>query len=149
MIELTNVAYKKGNRMARNISEMESGEEIRFWKPKSYEFIKALKSGGTGKTILMQDTTINEKFVCKKYDPEQKEYEEEFYTRFVDEIKIMYSVYNSNIVRIFYVGYLIKNLIEKYEIDCFKYSILLEKMITVNPDNRAGSFELLQKEIAE
>lgn len=261
-------AYKKGNRMARNISEMESGEEIRFCKPKSYEFIKALKPGGTGKTILMQDTTINEKFVCKKYDPEQKEYEEEFYTRFVDEIKIMYSVYNNNIVRIFdyflypeiktgyiimeyiegrdiddyfqfeegehinsvfvqivnafayleknkilhrdvragnvlidnsgtvkiidfgfgkrfnadesneqasillnwpasqipgeiwkevynvkteifYVGYLIKNLIEKYEIDCFKYSILLEKMITVNPDNRADSFELIQKEIAE
>ena len=61
--------------MARNISEMESGEKIRFCKPKSYEFIKALKPGGTGKTILMQDTTINEKFVCKKYDPEQKEYD--------------------------------------------------------------------------
>lgn len=260
--------YEKGNEMARNISEMEQGEEIKFCKPKSYKFIKALKHGGTGKTILMQDTAINKRFVCKKYDPEQKEYEEEFYTRFVDEIEIMYSVYNSNIVRIFdyflypeiktgyiimeyiegrdieeyfqfeegehinsvfvqiinafaylennkilhrdvragniliddsgtvkiidfgfgkrfnvdetnehasillnwpaskipgeiwkevynvkteifYVGYLIKNLIEKYEIDCFKYSILLEKMIVINPDNRISSFELIQKEIAE
>lgn len=254
--------------MARNISEMETGEEIKFCKPKSYEFIKVLKPGGTGKTILMQDTTINEKFVCKKYDPEQKEYEEEFYNRFVDEIKIMYSVYNGNIVRIFdyflypeiktgyiimeyiegrdideyfqfeegehlnsifvqiinafayleknkilhrdvragnvlidntdtvkiidfgfgkrlfidgsdekasillnwpasqipeeiwkevynvkteifYVGYLIKNLIEKYDIDCFKYSILLEKMISLNLDTRIESFELIQNKIAE
>lgn len=73
----------------------------------------------------MQDTTINEKFVCKKYDPEQKEYEEEFYTRFVDEIKIMYSVYNNNIVRIFdyflypeiKTGYIIMEYIEGRDID--------------------------------
>lgn len=50
---------------------------------------------------------------------------------------------------IFYVGYLIKNLIEKYDIDCFKYSILLEKMILVNPYDRVESFELIQTEIAE
>ncbi len=254
--------------MVRNIDEMKSGEEIKFCKPKSYEFIRALKHGGTGKTILMRDTIINETFVCKKYEPEQEEYRDEFYNRFVDEIKIMYSVHNNNIVRIFdyflypknktgyiimeniegrdideyfqfeegehinsvfvqiinafayleqnkilhrdvragnvlidnsgtvkiidfgfgkklnvdeiderasillnwpasqipreiweevydvkteifYVGYLIKNLIEKYNIDCFKYSILLDKMITVQPNERIGSFELLQKEIAE
>lgn len=254
--------------MAKNISEMESGEEIKFCKPKSYEFIKALKAGGTGKTILMRDTIINEKFVCKKYEPKQKEYEDEFFNRFVDEIKIMYSVYNDNIVRIFdyflyheiktgyiimeyiegrdieeyfqfeekedinsifvqiinafaylekknilhrdvragnvlvdnsgtvkvidfgfgkmsdtdeldehasillnwpasqipreireevynvkteifYVGYLIKNLIEEYELDCFKYSMLLEKMVLVNPNERVKSFELIQKEIAK
>ena len=49
----------------------------------------------------MRDLTINELFVCKKYDREQKEYEDEFYNRFVDEIKIMYSVYHNNIVRIY------------------------------------------------
>lgn len=254
--------------MAKNISEMKSGEEIKFCKPKSYEFIKSLKSGGTGKTILMCDTIINEKFVCKKYEPKQKEYEDDFFNRFVDEIKIMYSVYNDNVVRIFdyflypniktgyiimeyiegrdideyfhfegeeninsifvqiinafaylekknilhrdvraanvlidtsctvkiidfgfgkrsdtdeidehasillnwpasqvpreikkevynvkteifYVGYLIKNLIEKYDINCFKYLALLEKMVLVNPDDRVGSFELIQKEIAK
>lgn len=216
----------------------------------------------------MRDITINEKFVCKKYDPDQKEFEEEFYKRFVDEIKIMYSVYNNNIIRIFdyflypeiktgfiimeyiegrnideyfqveegehinsvfvqiinafayleknkilhrdvraenvliddsgtvkiidfgfgkklnadmpgdqasillnwpasqipseiwrevynvkteiyYVGYLIKNLIEKYNIDCFKYSRLLEKMVIVNSSERIESFELIKKVIAE
>lgn len=254
--------------MVKKISELKSGEEIKFCKPKIFEFIRPLKSGGTGKTILMRDATINENFVCKKYDPEQKEFEEEFFNRFVNEIKIMYSVYNNNIVRIFdyflypeektgyiimeyidgrdideyfqfedgedinsafvqiinafaymeknnilhrdvraanvlidnsgtvkiidfgfgkrlntnvdverasillnwpasqipseiekevynvkteifYVGYLIKNLIEKYNIDCFKYSILLEKMVLVNSNERIESFELIQKKISE
>ena len=254
--------------MGLKIEEMEAGQSIKFQKPKCFEFVKALKSGGTGKTVLMRDTTINEFFVCKKYDPEQKEYEEAFYNRFVEEIKIMYSVYNSNIVRIydyflyperktgyiimeyiegenieeyfqlanqeninsvfvqminafsyleqhnilhrdiraanvmvnekgdikiidfgfgkklnegqkdkqasvllnwpaskvpkeiddeqydvqteiFYVGYLIKNIIERYNINCFKYGLLLEKMIQIDPTDRWYSFEEIQKCIAE
>lgn len=254
--------------MGLEIEKMEVGQVIKFSKPKYYEFVKALKAGGTGKTLLMRDSTINELFVCKKYDPEQKEYEDEFYNRFVEEIKIMYSVYHNNIVRIydyflypeyktgyiimeyikgenieeyfrladgedinsifvqiinaflyleqhnilhrdiratnimidekgdikvidfgfgkklieeqqenqasvllnwpaskvpdeiyseqygiqteiFYVGYLIKNIIEKYNIKCFKYGILLEKMIQVNPVNRIHSFEEIQNSIAE
>lgn len=254
--------------MGLEIEKMEAGQVIKFSKPKYYEFVKALKAGGTGKTLLMRDSTINELFVCKKYAPEQKEYEDEFYNRFVEEIKIMYSVYHNNIVRIydyflypeyktgyiimeyikgenieeyfrladgedinsifvqiinaflyleqhnilhrdiratnimidekgdikvidfgfgkklieeqqenqasvllnwpaskvpdeiyseqygiqteiFYVGYLIKNIIEKYNIKCFKYGILLEKMIQVNPVNRIHSFEEIQNSIAE
>lgn len=254
--------------MGLEIEKMEAGQVIKFSKPKYYEFVKALKAGGTGKTLLMRDSTINELFVCKKYDPEQKEYEDEFYNRFVEEIKIMYSVYHNNIVRIydyflypeyktgyiimeyikgehieeyfrladgedinsifvqiinaflyleqhnilhrdiratnimidekgdikvidfgfgkklieeqqenqasvllnwpaskvpdeiyseqygiqteiFYVGYLIKNIIEKYNIKCFKYGILSEKMIQVNPVNRIHSFEEIQNSIAE
>lgn len=254
--------------MGLEIEKMEAGQVIKFSKPKYYEFVKALKAGRTGKTLLMRDSTINELFVCKKYAPEQKEYEDEFYNRFVEEIKIMYSVYHNNIVRIydyflypeyktgyiimeyikgenieeyfrladgedinsifvqiinaflyleqhnilhrdiratnimidekgdikvidfgfgkklieeqqenqasvllnwpaskvpdeiyseqygiqteiFYVGYLIKNIIEKYNIKCFKYGILLEKMIQVNPVNRIHSFEEIQNSIAE
>lgn len=247
---------------------MKAGQIINFSKPKQYEFVQPLGAGGTGKTILMQDTTINQLFVCKKYDPEQKEYEDDFYIRFVDEIKIMYSLYDPNIVRIFdyylypeektgyiimeyikgcnideyfqfnpseqinsvfiqivnafaylernkilhrdirsgniiidnsgsvkiidfgfgkrlniaksnedasvilnwpaskvpneinsevynegtevfYVGYLIKNIIDKYSIECFKYKILLDQMICVNPSERLSSFELLKQKIAE
>ena len=254
--------------MGLEIEKMEAGQVIKFSKPKYYEFVKALKAGGTGKTLLMRDSPINQLFVCKKYYPEQKEYEDEFYNRFVEEIKIMYSVYHNNIVRIydyflypeyktgyiimeyikgenieeyfrladgedinsifvqiinaflyleqhnilhrdiratnimidekgdikvidfgfgkklieeqqenqasvllnwpaskvpdeiyseqygiqteiFYVGYLIKNIIEKYNIKCFKYGILLEKMIQVNPVNRIHSFEEIQNSIAE
>lgn len=253
--------------MTLKIEEMEAGQIIQFSKPKCFEFVKRLGAGGTGKTVLMHDTTINELFVCKKYDPEQKEYEDEFYNRFVEEIKIMYSVYNENIVRIydyflypeyktgyiimeyikgknieeyfqtadeeninsiflqiinafsylethnilhrdirdanimitengnvkvidfgfgkrlgeknennqasillnwpasrvpqeiyneqygvqteiFYVGYLIKNIIEKYDINTFKYGVLLEKMIQIKPANRLESFEQIQNSIA-
>lgn len=59
--------------------KMEVGQTIRFTKPKDFEYVKALNAGGTGKTILMRDTTINKMFVCKKYDPQQKEYEDEFF----------------------------------------------------------------------
>lgn len=253
--------------MENTISKMKPGEIIQFSKPKSFEFVKSLKAGGTGKTVLMRDTTINEQFVCKKYDPQQKEYEDEFYERFIDEIKIMYSVFNDNIVRIFdyylypdlktgyiimeyiqgqdideyfqvnnkeninsvfvqtinafsylekhkilhrdvrasnviidnsgtvkiidfgfgkkinstgtneqasvllnwpaskipneiwsevydgkteifYVGYMFKNLIDKYNINCFKYGILLEKMINVDQSKRIESFEEIQSNIA-
>ena len=252
----------------KKISEMKEGQIITFDKLKKYEFIRPLHAGGTGKTILMRDTTINEQFVCKKYEPQQKEYEDAFYQRFVDEIKIMYSVYDKNVVRIYdyflypeyktgyiimeyiqgvdideyfqrednekinemfiqiinaftylarngilhrdvraanimidnmnnvkiidfgfgkkhamdvkdeqasvilnwpaskipneiwnetynekteiyYVGYLIKNLVEKYEMACFKYDLLLEKMIQINPDDRIESFETIQNCIAE
>ena len=50
---------------------------------------------------------------------------------------------------IFYVGYLIKNIIEKYDIKCFKYEMLLEKMIRVDPAERMVSFEKIQNSIAE
>lgn len=254
--------------MAKKISEMKSGDIIEFNKPKKYEFIKELMPGGTGKTILMRDPILDLKFVCKKYNPIQTEYWDEFYKRFIDEIKLMYSVYHNNIVRIFdyvlypdlklgyitmeyiqgidieeyfafheeekinsvfnqliaafsylekegilhrdiraqniiidnndtlkvidfgfgkrvykekdeqasillnwpaskipdeitkneiynekteifYVGYLIKNIIEKYDIKSFRYTTLLYKMIEVDVNKRIGSFEVIQKEIAE
>lgn len=111
--------------MTLKIEEMEAGQIIQFLKPKCFEFVKRLGAGGTGKTVLMHDTTINELFVCKKYDPEQKEYEDEFYNRFVEEIKIMYSVYNENIVRIydyflypeFKTGYIIMEYIKGKNIE--------------------------------
>lgn len=40
--------------------------------------------------------------------------------------EIWQEIYNGK-TEIFYVGYLFKNLIEKYEIKCFKYLLLLEK----------------------
>ena len=75
--------------MPKFISEFKEGEIVDFPTNRKYEFVRALKSGGTGKTILMQDTMLNKFFVCKKYSPMQKQYEKEFYNRFIDEIKIM------------------------------------------------------------
>ena len=42
--------------MPKFISEFKEGEIVDFPTNRKYEFVRALKSGGTGKTILMQDT---------------------------------------------------------------------------------------------
>lgn len=39
---------------------------IRFIKSKEYKYLKEVGQGGTGRTILIKDETINERFVCKK-----------------------------------------------------------------------------------
>ena len=52
--------------MPKFISEFKEGEIVDFPTNRKYEFVRALKSGGTGKTILMQDTMLNKFFVCKK-----------------------------------------------------------------------------------
>ena len=57
--------------MPKFISEFKEGEIVDFPTNRKYEFVRALKSGGTGKTILMQDTMLNKFFVCKKYPPMQ------------------------------------------------------------------------------
>lgn len=111
--------------MPKFISEFKEGEIVAFPTNRKYEFVRALKSGGTGKTILMQDTMLNKFFVCKKYSPMQKQYEKEFYNRFIDEIKIMYAIYDINIVRIFdyylfpehSTGYIIMEYVEGKNID--------------------------------
>lgn len=111
--------------MDNKISEMKPGALIKFNKGKDYEFIRALSSGGTGQTILMKDTVINQEFVCKKYNPIQQEYWDEFYERFVDEIKLMYSVYHNNVVRIYdyylypeyKTGYIIMEYIQGMDLD--------------------------------
>ena len=111
--------------MPKFISEFKQGEIVFFHTNWKYEFVIALKSGGTGKTILMQDTMLNKFFVCKKYSPMQKQYEKEFYNRFIDEIKIMYAIYDINIVRIFdyylfpehSTGYIIMEYVEGKNID--------------------------------
>ena len=254
--------------MCARVSDLKAGDPILFKQPKKFEFVKSLQAGGTGKTILIRDTVMNELFVCKKYAPLQKQYEEEFYDRFLNEIKIMYSIYHESIVRIydyflypkfktgyilmefisgvnideyfqfanpekinsifvqivnafayletkgilhrdlrannilidssgavkiidfgfgkrsesdgnfeqasillnwsaskvpqeiqkevydgkteiFYVGYLIKNIIEKYTISEFKYASLLDRMIKINPNDRIKSFETIKDNIAQ
>ena len=74
---------------------------IKFTKNKEYKFVRNLSHGATGRTILMFDNSIGECFVCKKYEPCIPEYEDEWYERFVEEIKILYKMNHSGIVRIF------------------------------------------------
>lgn len=113
--------------MRNKIEELKAGDIIEFGKSKKFEFVSRLGEGGTGKTVLINDNQINKKFVCKKYSPVQEEYWEEYYSRFVEEIRIMYEISHKNIIRIFEyylypeakTGYIIMEYIQGLNIEDF------------------------------
>lgn len=96
-----------------------------FIRKKNYLFKKWLTPGGTGDTVLIYDESINEYFVCKKFAPKQREYIDELFLNFVQEVKILYKVFHKNIVRIYnhflYTneksGYIIMEYIDGEDID--------------------------------
>lgn len=104
-----------------------------FVRKKDYLFKKWLTPGGTGDTVLIYDESINEYFVCKKFAPKQREYTDELFSNFVQEVIILYKVFHKNIVRIYnhflYInqksGYIIMEYIDGEDID---------KYLKANPD---------------
>lgn len=108
-------------------------EIVPFVRKKNYVFKKWLTPGGTGDTMLIYDESINEYFVCKKFAPKQKEYTDELFFNFVQEVIILYKVFHKNIVRIYnhflYIneksGFIIMEYIDGEDID---------KYLEANPD---------------
>jgi len=103
-----------------------NGDIVDFIKKKSYVMLNNnLGSGSFGKTILLQDPSIDELFVAKKYEPEDSNDKEEFYSSFVQEIKIMHRLFHKNLVRIFnfylyqevFTGYILMEHIDGKSID--------------------------------
>lgn len=80
---------------------MQKNTNIEFIKTKDYKYIDEIGQGGTGRTILIKDETIDEIFVCKKYSPYYEEDVDEYFDYFKDEIKILHILYHKNIVRVF------------------------------------------------
>lgn len=83
--------------------KIEEGKILKFEAMKSFKYIKELGSGGTGNTHLFKDETTDMLFAIKKYEPAPQniEFKEELYNRFVDEIKILFKISHPNIVRIY------------------------------------------------
>lgn len=77
------------------------GEIVEFNRKKQFVYVKPLGSGGTGDTHLFHDETTDMFFAIKKYAPKDEAYIEEYYRRFVDEIKILFTLSHPNIVRIY------------------------------------------------
>ena len=106
---------------------------IKFLKSKDYTAIRDIGQGGTGKTKLIKDETINETFVCKKYSTYYPEHQSLYYENFVNEIKILYKINHPNIVRVFSyylypeqsTGYILMEYIDGVDI---------EQYLTVNPN---------------
>ena len=100
-------------------------DNIIFTKNKEYKLINYLGQGATGKTVLLYDGSIGEHFVCKKYEPCVLKYKDEWYKRFVEEIKTLYKMNHPKIVRVFNyylyndvkTGYIIMEYIDGMTID--------------------------------
>ena len=80
---------------------MNTGDIITFDAKKNLTFIKTLGVGGTGDTHLFKDETTDMLFAIKKYVPKDERFIDDFYSRFVDEIKILLNISHPNIVRIY------------------------------------------------
>ena len=80
---------------------MTKNKIIEFVRKKDYKFLEELSNGSFGKTVLLEDENINQKFVCKKYEPQKGINKETYYKNFINEIKLLHLLYQENIVRIF------------------------------------------------
>ncbi len=119
---------------------------VKFIREKDYIFEKELGEGACGKTVLLRDDVINEKFVCKKYSPYYVETEEpmELFRRFTDEIKILHQVNHINVVRVFNY-YLYGNLNSGYILMEFIDGESIDEYLEKNPGEINNIFEQVIK----
>ncbi len=103
------------------------GKIIKFLRRKDFKFIEEIGQGGTGRTVLLEDEIINERFICKKYSPYHIENKKKYFNNFKDEIKLLHLLYHENIVRVFnyylypeeYTGYILMEFIKGKTISDF------------------------------
>lgn len=103
------------------------GKLIQFLRTKDYKFIEEIGQGGTGRTVLLEDEIINERFVCKKHSPYYDEHKKLFFNNFKDEIKLLHLLYHPNIVRVFnyylypdeYTGYILMEFVKGQNISSY------------------------------
>ncbi|WP_163531437.1 protein kinase family protein [Halobacillus ihumii] len=80
---------------------LKPGDVITFDKEKNFTHVRSLGRGGTGDAHLFKDETTDMVFAIKRYSPIDSNYIEEYYERFVDEIKILFLISHPNIVRVY------------------------------------------------
>lgn len=116
-----------------------SVKNIEFPK-KNYQLERELGQGACGRTVLLYDKAIDERFACKKYDPSNIDFKEELFSNFVREIKILYKLNHPNIVRVFsydlypdkHVGYILMEYVDGTDISSF---------LRANPDDVNNIFQ--------
>lgn len=93
---------------------------VTFLRQKDYIKIRDIGRGGLGTAILIRDEQINKDFVCKKYLPSHGIDPKEYFSNFLQEIKLMFDVSNQNIIRVYnyylyqeyWTGYIIMEYVQ-------------------------------------
>jgi serine/threonine-protein kinase len=100
---------------------------VQFLRKRDYTILKELGQGACGKTVLLHDEQIGEKFVCKKYAPYLEQFREKLFLNFVREIKLLHKIHHQNIVRIFnhylypeqHTGFILMEYVDGTNVDEF------------------------------
>lgn len=98
-----------------------------FLRKRDYIVVRELGEGACGKTVLLNDDQIDQKFVCKKYAPFNEGHRKGLYENFVREIKLLHLLYHDNLVRVFnyylypekYAGYILMEYVDGKDIQDF------------------------------
>ena len=132
---------------------IETGQGMLFKGDKPLTFVGELGKGGTGRTMLFRDDTVDLLFAMKKYEASSCNDVDECYDRFVGEIKMLLRIYHPNIVRVFNyflypkakTGYIQMEYIEGVPIDKFNLSGCDKSAADIFSDT-ISAFEALEKE---
>lgn len=100
---------------------------VQFLRKRDYTLLQELGQGACGKTVLLHDPQIDEKFVCKKYVPYSEAHRQELFANFVREIKLLHKVHHENVVRVFnyylypeqFTGFILMEHVDGADVDDF------------------------------
>lgn len=104
----------------------EKGDIVRFFRQKDYLVENPDLGGGSfGNTVLLKDPVLDMLLVAKKFSPSDEQLRSEGFTRFKEEIKILFRLNHPNIVRVynFYLfeekktGYILMEYVDGKDID--------------------------------
>ncbi|WP_084320279.1 protein kinase domain-containing protein [Herbaspirillum huttiense] len=104
---------------------------VEFLRKKDFVLEEELGQGSCGKTVLLFDGTINERFACKKYSPIG--HSAEFFAGFVREIKLLHRINHVNVVRVFNY-YLFPEKTTGYILMEYVQGINIEKYLEIHPE---------------
>ena len=98
---------------------------VKFLRKKDFVLEEEIGHGACGKTVVLYDPLIDERFVCKKYSPKDEPQRKKLFSNFVQEAKLLHLLYHPNVVRVFnyymypdqYAGYILMERIVGKEID--------------------------------